>query len=94
MGKDYGWRFRRKGYVIGHKDPGKFWTPEEYQRLMGLSHVEGVARGARDTLLRRGQAGDPEALEELRARYRLRLPLMEESLNRQGAKDAKIGAAI
>lgn len=79
MARQYGWRYRRKGYVVGRNgDPCRVWTPEEYVRLMGISHAEGAERLARDALLRRGQAWDLQALDELWDRYKLRLPLVEE----------------
>jgi len=81
VGKEYGWRYRRKDYVVGSRgDSNKFWTPEEYQRLMNVSSDQGVEMAERANLLRRGQAGEREALNELKARYRLRLPLVEKKL--------------
>ena len=83
VGREYGWRYRRQGYVVGSKgDSNKFWSPEEYVRLMAMSHSEGAERLARDALLRRGYQGDREALEELRTRFRLRLPMVEERIRR------------
>lgn len=80
MGKQgYGWKFRRKGLIVGKNgDPTKFWTPEEYSRLMRVSRQEYGEMSERAMLLRRGYQGDREALEELRTRYRLRLYSAEE----------------
>ncbi len=91
MAKEYGWKFRRKGLVVGRTgDPAKVWTHEEYQRLMAISLLNDVEIAARRDLLRRGYQGDRQALEELKARYRLRLPLVEEALSRQDAEYAKV----
>jgi len=90
MGKEYGWRYRRKGYVVGasNGDPAKFWSHDEYLRLMNVSHDQGTEMAERTKLLHRAYQGDAEALAELKARYRLRLPLVEAQLaagSRQGA---------
>lgn len=97
MAKDYGWRFRRKGVVVGRNgDSAKVWTPEEYQRLMDLSHVEGAARIARDRFVSAARDGDRVArlqlIRDLGCRVYTRKEIEAEEarrFSRQGARSAK-----
>jgi len=80
VGKEYGWRYRRKGYVVGAAkgDPAKFWSPEEYVRLMNVSHEQGVELAQRARLIAAAKDGEAGAQQALVGRLRCRIYTQDE----------------
>jgi len=80
VARQYGWRYRRKGYVVGAAkgDPAKFWSPEEYVRLMNVSHEQGVELAQRARLIAAAKDGEAGAQQALVGRLRCRVYTWDE----------------